>query len=539
MRRSIPTLILAVALLAISAWAIMIQGSALESPPEGGSVAPLIFGVLLGILGMVAVGAVLALGLNGIARLFGRSPDVTAEPAKPGAAKAPSAFLYDNTQLWVFSLVTVVVVVGFLVVRSLAANVPPGYPLDRLPDLTGVFFTIPGTTIEVLEWQALAALVGFILLGTLIVGVVLSFLATSGDQVVKKAEAAQAPAAPAKAAGPAAKPAPAKPAEGGAAKPAVFLYDTRQRIVFYVLVAVVVVGFLLARFLAQNAPLAYPFDGTVRFDSVVLELPGGIEDWPEGVPGPGQPLLVWQALIGLGALIGVTIAVGFGLARGVAQLDQTVKATETATGQWPAPELQRLEPRVRGLFAPGQRRRLSRLDQIVIGLIGGTLLLFAVFVLPSLGGIFSADASVEGTRVAQFWTPTPLPGPSPTPGPSLAEAVAALPAGVAANGEAVARTRGCVACHIGAAGANLAGPSWVAASSTDGLGIADNATTRYTESTYTGEATSPAAYLYESIVNPNVYVVEGYAAGIMPGTYGTDLSPQELADLIAYLETLR
>jgi cytochrome c2 len=528
-----------VALLAISAGAIVIQGSALASPPEGGSVAPLIFGVLLGILGLVAAGAILALGLNLIARLFGRSPDVAPAPVKPGTGQAPPAFLYDNTQLWLFSLITVVVVVGFLVARALAANVPPGYPLDRLPDLSGVFFTLPGTTIKVLEWQAFAALVGFILFGTLIVGVVLSFLTVSGDQVVKKAEAALAPAAPAKAAGPAAKPAPAKPAEGAAAKPAVFLYDNRQRIVFYGVVAVIVGGFLLVRFLAQDVPLAYPFDGTVRFDSVVMTLPGDIEDWPEGVPGPGQPLLVWQALIGLGALIVGTVVVGFGLARGVAQLDQTVKATEKATGQWPAPELQRLEPQVRGLFAPGQRRHLSGLDRLVIALIGGTLLLFAVFVLPSLGGMFAADASVEGTRVAQFWTPTPPPGPSPTPGPSPDEAVAALPAGVAANGEAVAQAHGCVACHVGAAGANLAGPSWVAVASRDGLGIAEHAASRYTESTYTGAAASPAAYLYESIVNPNVYVVEGYAAGIMPGAYGTDLSPQELADLVAYLETLR
>jgi cytochrome c2 len=103
----------------------------------------------------------------------------------------------------------------------------------------------------------------------------------------------------------------------------------------------------------------------------------------------------------------------------------------------------------------------------------------------------------------------------------------------------VAQARGCVACHVGASGANLVGPSWVVVSSRDGLGIADHAASRYTEAGYTGAATSADGYLYESIVNPNVYVVEGYAAGIMPGTYGTDLSPQELADLIAYLATLR
>jgi hypothetical protein len=44
--------------------------------------------------------------------------------------------------------------------------------------------------------------------------------------------------------------------------------------------------------------------------------------------------------------------------------------------------------------------------------------------------------------------------------------------------------------------------------------------------------------LVESILEPNVYLAPDYAANIMPGTYGA-LPPQDLADIVAYLLTLR
>jgi len=100
-------------------------------------------------------------------------------------------------------------------------------------------------------------------------------------------------------------------------------------------------------------------------------------------------------------------------------------------------------------------------------------------------------------------------------------------------------SNGCTACHIAAQpGASLIGPPWLAAQATDGKGIADHAAERFTAAGYTGRATSAGAYLYESIVNPNVYVVPPYAPNLMPGTYST-LEPQQLADLIAYLSQLR
>lgn len=46
----------------------------------------------------------------------------------------------------------------------------------------------------------------------------------------------------------------------------------------------------------------------------------------------------------------------------------------------------------------------------------------------------------------------------------------------------------------------------------------------------------PEAYLYEAIVYPAAYVVEGYP-NAMPQNYGSRLTNRELADIIAYLMT--
>jgi mono/diheme cytochrome c family protein len=45
-----------------------------------------------------------------------------------------------------------------------------------------------------------------------------------------------------------------------------------------------------------------------------------------------------------------------------------------------------------------------------------------------------------------------------------------------------------------------------------------------------------AQFVLESIVNPDAEVAEGYTAGIMPKTYGEDLSDKQLADLVAFLQ---
>lgn len=50
---------------------------------------------------------------------------------------------------------------------------------------------------------------------------------------------------------------------------------------------------------------------------------------------------------------------------------------------------------------------------------------------------------------------------------------------------------------------------------------------------------SAADYLRQSIVDPDAYLAPGYQEGIHPRTYRRDLTPEQIGDLIAYLQTLR
>lgn len=45
-----------------------------------------------------------------------------------------------------------------------------------------------------------------------------------------------------------------------------------------------------------------------------------------------------------------------------------------------------------------------------------------------------------------------------------------------------------------------------------------------------------AEFIEEAIVNPNAEIAEGYQPNIMPDDYGSQLSRQQLADLVAFLD---
>jgi len=83
---------------------------------------------------------------------------------------------------------------------------------------------------------------------------------------------------------------------------------------------------------------------------------------------------------------------------------------------------------------------------------------------------------------------------------------------------------GCVTCHSLKPGVILVGPSHA--------GLATKA-----GSIVPGQ--SAEGYLRESILEPDAYVVEGFAPGIMYQNFGKDLSEQEINDLVAYMLTLK
>ena len=82
----------------------------------------------------------------------------------------------------------------------------------------------------------------------------------------------------------------------------------------------------------------------------------------------------------------------------------------------------------------------------------------------------------------------------------------------------------CATCHHFDSETQLIGPGL--------LNISTRAETRVAgESAY--------EYINNSIVNPGVYVVEGYPDGLMPRTYKDVWTEEQLNDIIAYLFTLK
>ena len=110
-----------------------------------------------------------------------------------------------------------------------------------------------------------------------------------------------------------------------------------------------------------------------------------------------------------------------------------------------------------------------------------------------------------------------------------------LPSGDAAAGEELTTTLGCVACHI----QTDVGPAWLAEADPNGMGIGTRAALRTEASEYTGNASTAEQYLRESIVLPDSFVVDDYPPSTMVMTYGDTLDKQDLANLIAYLMTLK
>lgn len=134
------------------------------------------------------------------------------------------------------------------------------------------------------------------------------------------------------------------------------------------------------------------------------------------------------------------------------------------------------------------------------------------------------------------------PEAGPTVEPVGTDITQELPAGDAAAGEALATSAGCTACHVTA---NV-GPAWLGSAHPSGQGVGTRAAGHVSAADYTAAATDAHGYLFESIVNPSAFIVDGNAAytnpangdSLMPAIYATTLSAQNVADLIAYLETL-
>jgi nitric oxide reductase subunit C len=158
-----------------------------------------------------------------------------------------------------------------------------------------------------------------------------------------------------------------------------------------------------------------------------------------------------------------------------------------------------------------------------------------VILLAACGG----QAAPAAPTAAPAAPAAPTAAPAAPAAPTAAPAAAAAAAGDAAAGEKLFKAAtlgkdnvlGCATCHSVQAGQKLVGPSLA--------GIATDAQGAWSESGYKGSAKSADDWLREDIVNPNVDVVEGYQPNVMPGTFAQELTPAQISDLVAYLETLK
>lgn len=106
------------------------------------------------------------------------------------------------------------------------------------------------------------------------------------------------------------------------------------------------------------------------------------------------------------------------------------------------------------------------------------------------------------------------------------------PVGDAVNGEALFaqptiganNAPGCITCHSLEPDIVIVGPSQA--------GLATRAGTRVT-------GQSAEEYIRTSITEPNAHVVEGFPDGLMYQNYSTDLTAEEIDDLVAYTLTLK
>jgi mono/diheme cytochrome c family protein len=124
--------------------------------------------------------------------------------------------------------------------------------------------------------------------------------------------------------------------------------------------------------------------------------------------------------------------------------------------------------------------------------------------------------SASHSESAALATPAALPKEG-----DFGKIIDGLPKGDPERGARLFHTAGCVGCHSQKKGERMVGPTFynlwnVAATRVPGL--------------------SAREYLYQSIVDPNAYIVEGYQAGLMPQNYAAILSPQQMADILAWIE---
>jgi mono/diheme cytochrome c family protein len=109
--------------------------------------------------------------------------------------------------------------------------------------------------------------------------------------------------------------------------------------------------------------------------------------------------------------------------------------------------------------------------------------------------------------------------------------------GDAGRGEKLFKTLTCGSCHVRANQGRMIAPELTH--------IATEAQEIILRPDYHGQATTPGAYIFESFVNPNAFVLPPYdmltpdRTSLMPKDFEEQLTTAQIQDLVEYLMTLR
>lgn len=134
-----------------------------------------------------------------------------------------------------------------------------------------------------------------------------------------------------------------------------------------------------------------------------------------------------------------------------------------------------------------------------------------------IGSAFEGDARNAASTPETSGTASPVGSPAASP---VGSPVAL--AGDVAAGKSLAVQ--CLSCHS-IDGSPMVGPTWKGLYGHE-VELEDGS-----------QVIADEAYLYESITDPGAKIVKGFPAGAMP-PYGSILSDQNIADIIAYIRSL-
>ncbi len=151
-------------------------------------------------------------------------------------------------------------------------------------------------------------------------------------------------------------------------------------------------------------------------------------------------------------------------------------------------------------------------DRLIRGAAVGSSVVLILFLVIAGTVYYTTDYEFASVSEPGAAPPVPTEPPSDTQPPS------------GLDGQAIAQSTGCVACHS-TDGSVLVGPSW--------QGLIGSERTFEDGSSLVADA----GYVRDSIVNPNAQVVEGFQP-IMPQTYEDLLSDAEIDALVEYISSL-